>query len=375
MNSAPRTSSWRMSSACSPPTPIASWNTARNAWEMTHLDESMFCGHYPLFSQTLPRSGMMRDGKLYELLMSEPPIDEKEFSFWVPKPVPLTTETAWMAGLFEGEGWISLKKPENRPRTTTRHRIGIGVLMTDEDVILRFAQMTKTGNVNGPYPQGGLGKKPWWRWQTSRLEEVERLLNEMWDGLCSRRRAKAIEAMTAVLRDKGKLQGKLSPPEAVTLLPTPTAILNEPAPWKEGVDWWRQSRATRNLEGVVTGNTPLLSTPNARDWKDYPGKNYNAGSLPREVKDFAQDWGRYEPAIRRWEAILDRKAPGAMVLSPKGNPRLNPAFAEWMLGLPRGWVTEVPEISRREALHAIGNGVCPQQCALALRCLLGIADA
>jgi DNA (cytosine-5)-methyltransferase 1 len=141
----------------------------------------------------------------------------------------------------------------------------------------------------------------------------------------------------------------------------------------------------------------LLSTPNARDWKDYPGKNYNAGSLPREVKDLlptpraeerdqynSKDdyvalsllvknlpaWGKYEPAIHRWEAILSRQAPVPTTLSPRGNHRLNPEFASWMMGLPEGWVTEVPELSRKEQLHAIGNGVVPQQAAHAIRLLL-----
>jgi hypothetical protein len=59
------------------------------------------------------------------------------------------------------------------------------------------------------------------------------------------------------------------------LLPTPTSQLNAPPPWKDGVPWWLQSRATRNLEGVVTGNTPLLPTPmtsysqrTAEEWRD-----------------------------------------------------------------------------------------------------------
>lgn len=137
----------------------------------------------------------------------------------------------------------------------------------------------------------------------------------------------------------------------------------------------------------------LLSTPNARDWKNEPGRNYNAGSLPREVKDLfaeqsslpilgtetrkctaeAQYWDKYEPAVRRWESILGRAAPAATQLSPRGNPRLNPAFSEWMLGLPEGWVTEVPGLSRKEQLHAIGNGCMPQQVAAALRLLLGTA--
>ena len=37
------------------------------------------------------------------------------------------------------------------------------------------------------------------------------------------------------------------------------------------------------------------------------------------------------------------------------------------MGLPAGWVTDVPGITRNEALKALGNGVVPQQCARALR--------
>jgi hypothetical protein len=40
-----------------------------------------------------------------------------------------------------------------------------------------------------------------------------------------------------------------------------------------------------------------------------------------------------------------------------------------MQGLPEGWVTDVPGLSRNQQLHALGNGVVPQQCALALRLL------
>jgi hypothetical protein len=46
--------------------------------------------------------------------------------------------------------------------------------------------------------------------------------------------------------------------EVEHLLPTPTAMLNAPAPWQPGVQWWLQPRAARNLEGIVTGNTPRM---------------------------------------------------------------------------------------------------------------------
>jgi DNA (cytosine-5)-methyltransferase 1 len=41
-----------------------------------------------------------------------------------------------------------------------------------------------------------------------------------------------------------------------------------------------------------------------------------------------------------------------------------------MQGLPAGWVTDVPGLTRNEQLKALGNGVVPQQAAQALRMLL-----
>ncbi|MFZ0048687.1 MAG: hypothetical protein WAL16_22795 [Streptosporangiaceae bacterium] len=42
-----------------------------------------------------------------------------------------------------------------------------------------------------------------------------------------------------------------------------------------------------------------------------------------------------------------------------------------MQGLPEGWVTDVPGLSRNAQLKALGNGVVPAQAAMALRLLLG----
>ncbi|MER6772701.1 hypothetical protein ABT389_23480 [Streptomyces bacillaris] len=40
------------------------------------------------------------------------------------------------------------------------------------------------------------------------------------------------------------------------------------------------------------------------------------------------------------------------------------------MGLPAGWVTDVPGLSRTAQLKALGNGVVPQQATAALRLLL-----
>ena len=85
-------------------------------------------------------------------------------------------------------------------------------------------------------------------------------------------------------------------------------------------------------------------------------------------------WGEYAPAIRRWERTLGRPAPSPTEPNTKGNPRLKAAFAEWMMGLPAGWVADTPGLSRADQLKAIGNGVCPPQAAAALLQLLEIMD-
>lgn len=87
-------------------------------------------------------------------------------------------------------------------------------------------------------------------------------------------------------------------------------------------------------------------------------------------------WGPYAEAVGRWERTLGRHAP--VPVDERG--RLAPPFVEWMMGLPAGWVTDVPGIPRSAQLKALGNGVVPQQAAEALRVLidrmcLPVADA
>jgi len=80
-------------------------------------------------------------------------------------------------------------------------------------------------------------------------------------------------------------------------------------------------------------------------------------------------WGQYEPAIRRWERVLNRPAPSPTIPGSNGRPRLSPAFVEWMMGLPEGQVTG-HGLSNAQALKMLGNGVVPQQALLALTLLM-----
>ena len=86
-------------------------------------------------------------------------------------------------------------------------------------------------------------------------------------------------------------------------------------------------------------------------------------------------WGAYEPAIRRWQRVLGRPAPSPTNPDGKnGSHRLSAQFVEWMQGLPAGHVTDpVIGLTRNQQLKALGNGVVPQQAALALR-ILGVSS-
>lgn len=86
--------------------------------------------------------------------------------------------------------------------------------------------------------------------------------------------------------------------------------------------------------------------------------------------NFAGDFGRFQPAISRWEKTIGRKAPSPTKPDGReGNARLSSEFTEWMMGLPKGWITG-HGLSRKDELKACGNGVVPQQAELALRTLL-----
>lgn len=81
------------------------------------------------------------------------------------------------------------------------------------------------------------------------------------------------------------------------------------------------------------------------------------------------DWGVYSRAVLRWQQVLGRMVPPPTELSPKGKAVLAPAFVEWMMGLPEGWVTDAG-LSRSAQLKILGNGVVPQQAGLALLLML-----
>jgi DNA (cytosine-5)-methyltransferase 1 len=138
--------------------------------------------------------------------------------------------------------------------------------------------------------------------------------------------------------------------EAQRLLPTPSA--NEPGYTGPLVD-----EEGRPVEHVMQ-----------RTFDPETGRMVQTG-LPQAVR---HEFGQYAAAITRWEHTLGRPAPAPTEPTGKGGVhRLSPAFVEWMMGLPAGWVTDIDGLSRNAQLKALGNGVVPQQAYAALVDMLG----
>lgn len=121
----------------------------------------------------------------------------------------------------------------------------------------------------------------------------------------------------------------------------------------------------------------LLCTPSAADGGgghlSRSGERNGELLLPGQSREMVTAWGKYEPAIRRWETVLGKPAPPPTEPNKNGNPRLSAAFSEWLMGWPAGWVTDPAiGISRSDQLRIVGNGVCPQQAVAALRYLLAV---
>jgi len=197
-------------------------------------------------------------------------------------------------------------------------------------------------------------------------------------------------AAPARVRELGRATGELA---ALTLLPTPTQNMTTGA-GTSGRD------GGLNLQTAVA----LLPTPRASDGRHGgPGMTTSSGSptLPALAVQHANRWGVYADAIARWEHIFGRGVPAptqhsvawldmiarrragrdgrpvGMRGSLRPRPQLAPRFVEWMMGLPDGWVTGVPDLApranghRNAALGMLGDGVVPQQAVYAYRMLLG----
>lgn len=161
-----------------------------------------------------------------------------------------------------------------------------------------------------------------------------------------------------------QMQEHLTTDSEFLSLPTPTT--------QDGKNTAGPSQFDRNTKPLNVEAVILMRTPQVDDSKNTGHNQDRRSTLASQVWETERktNWGKFEPAIRRWEEVLGRPAPAPTKPDGKdGAHRLSSSFTEWMMGLESGWVTDAG-LTRNQELKACGNGVVPQQAEMALRILL-----
>ena len=293
---------------------------------------NLLCEHWELFSETWQTSGTMRNGKVYEPQTQVHRTTASESSS-LPTP-SASQEPGWTVQPVDKDGKPTTNPNERwyHPETGRLMQKGITQVLRENDLL-----------------------------RTPAASEAER-------GHQPESKARARGGQVT-------LSGQF-----MELMPTPNTMDMLPARTPEQKAANKGKGGYANVRETVVND--LMPTPVAAEGTKAPSQQTSEVKrktgqvwLSNVAKDMEQtNWGKFEPAIRRWEQTLGRPAPSPTKPDGKdGNHRLSSKFTEWMMGLPFGWITEVG-LSRNDELKACGNGVVPQQAELALRALLGNSE-
>lgn len=121
--------------------------------------------------------------------------------------------------------------------------------------------------------------------------------------------------------------------------------------------------------GLFETGGRLIPTPSVADATGGHERRGGARGDELLLKGMAKEghldrFGPYAAVIDRWARVIGRPAPDPTEPG-KNRPRLSSRFVEWLMGLDDGHVTDV-DLTRKQQLKALGNGVVPQQGAAAL---------
>lgn len=107
----------------------------------------------------------------------------------------MSTELAWAAGLFDGEGSVFVSRTVKRGRAHVR--LMAGLQMTTEDVVHRFSAAVGIGAVRGPYFNGKIAWKPKWGWYAGSDGDVRNAMLLLWPWLSAPKKEQASRAFAA----------------------------------------------------------------------------------------------------------------------------------------------------------------------------------
>jgi hypothetical protein len=375
--------------------PTLIWNTVRGVWEKPMA--SLLCEHWELFSEAWPTSGMMQNGQVFELQMQERrTADTESLSQQLDNlPTPKARDS-------QAEGYeAGLRRSSPQVGTILK-----GLAEGDERVLRLPTPTTMDAKAsNNPQVIDKFllqGKQTCLSYELLRSPKASEGQGGALGAAEATRRGNTVGVRDQVM-DLVASQGLKVSRAADNLLPTPNTMEHLPARTGEARD--RQlyrggSDSKRSSSGNLREDIlDLIPTPTTRDYKDGQAEHkrdgvvqtdtvaravFNSGEVtligtPRatasdsssvqvangapkgRIEDQVKltNWGKFEPAIRRWEQTLGITAPSPTKPDGKENShRLSSEFTEWMMGLEPGWITDCG-LTRNEELKAAGNGVVP----------------
>ncbi len=114
-------------------------------------------------------------------------------------PFSSREEVIWAAGLFEGEGWISVQK----------FSPCMGIQMTEKETLERFAKAVGGGPIYYRKPKVYKyeiihTRKEQWAWRVTGFENVQAVISYLWNWLGPRRRLRAKEVLVFAKLGKAK---------------------------------------------------------------------------------------------------------------------------------------------------------------------------
>jgi hypothetical protein len=111
-------------------------------------------------------------------------------------------ETAWLAGIMDGEGCISWSDYKKRGKTTAH----ITIAMSDRDIIYRIQKIVPEGRIHRVSKKTA-GGKTMYHWRLNKREAVVDLLKKTLPWLSRRRTIKAKEVIKNISPYIGKRNG------------------------------------------------------------------------------------------------------------------------------------------------------------------------
>lgn len=383
---------------------IADWNSETERWETP--SEGMLDifaeAHSVPFSETLPPSGFMWSGSVFERPMLEPRIVASVYSSWrsttlsiespvdlLPSPISSDAEHGpdYARANRGGSGGDDLTTTVFRDLLPTPTRTNVDgntannrgelllpgvaeeLLPTPSVAVAEGGQVSRGGDRADEPLLGGIAEQ-------FQLLPTPTAKDEAGSGGSTPADVTLTDAVErtefgTIENPRHLLPTPVTEPNTgnghardlgseIDMLPTPNATLN-------GYDADPAAFETRRQAAAERWGNNGLGLPLSIAARTLPADG------PEDVTADGETvrWGKYRTAILRAQTVTGRLAPSPTTPDGKGGKRrLSAAFVEWMMMLPEGWVTAVPGIIRREQLKALGNGVVPPEASAATLVLL-----